>query len=652
MRILKRAFLFLVVVSAAGFAGPRSFAWAQETAVPSVPHTAAARMLDQMVAAGAARSAAVTGKIAALSGSVKVRRVKALFWENAEAGQQVAQGDSVRTGKDGQAKIAFGDGNFLFVKKNSVVIIDALARDEASGKYDAAVKATKARLKLQIDNKESLHSFEIRTPVVVCGVRGTILYVNARPGFADVFVERGDAFVRSPISGEERELPAGLATQTDRLGQIADPLPPPPEQLAEMQEGWEPLPPPPPPGGTMTDGTAPPPPGGTTTQTAPPPPEGTTTDTTLLLSPINLADVAPPPNQQQYDLLDRTLTQQSTLTDYISNPPSDPLALDSDNDGLTDWEELKMQMTNPLVTDTDADGNADLNDAFPNDPGIYLESRQTIRDARYDKMATIAGLRAEITSMLADGYERQHDYLMDKISDAQMQKVMKDHAGNWVRLEQYVFRPTPNTIEVAALTYRTSNQLTYFHWETTFNTSLTGLSSQQIKNLPWEKYLNAVPSYGATAPALYPTKMEVDFENGSNGQIMTDRRTFYAPAFGGSWTQSTSEDVSFNLSAFYAVSLGGSTAGNPASFQYTSGGGNALFNVYVISDAGSLAGGPYTFDTFWTVLACNLPGFTSVGNSTVEIAVTFGGNTWSYLYLPIRGLLWRGSTEWQEQLTW
>lgn len=52
---------------------------------------------------------------------------------------------------------------------------------------------------------------------------------------------------------------------------------------------------------------------------------------------------------------------------------TNPLAIDTDNDGLSDYEEVKIYHTNPLLSDTDGDGHPDgvevKNGYNPNGPG-------------------------------------------------------------------------------------------------------------------------------------------------------------------------------------------------------------------------------------------------------------------------------------------
>jgi hypothetical protein len=643
---------------------------AQQTAQSGVPlqTSVASQALDRFDADKSLQT--LRGKVTAISGVAKWRNAKTIFWEDLKLGQEVRQGDHIRTEKDGQVKVEFTNGNVLFLKSHSQIFIDTLNLEKESGKYETVFKTKQARIKAEVNDRENLKTFEVRTPVAVAGARGTIFCMNVTPTSSEVFVEQGAVSFRNALSGQEREIHPGLATATDRSGKVAEPVVPQAEKLQEFQKAWDPV--------------LLPPPGGPAGEPLPPPPDKTLPP--LVPPPIIVGDLINKTNDQQLAnaLLDRTTSQGADKADYVTNPPppvgdydndwlkdADEINLfhtsttlsDTDADGLTDWEEARAQKTNPLVADTDGDGVDDRLDAFPNDPAI-LESRALIRTDRYNILENISGLRAEINTMLADSAERQKDYLMDRVSDAQMHKVLKDANGNWVRMEEYVFRPTPNKISILTLAYRTSAQLISMYWETTFSNSLDSLTSQQIRFLPWDVYLSATPNYGATAPIVYPTQMSVKFERYlSPGNSLGVTRSYNPPVYGGSYfTQTSNETVSgvaggtnFGPTAF-TVPGGSIVSGNPASFEYYWGGGSdqhAVFNEHIIDGNGAYVGSSYTFNSLWTVLGTNLPGFTSIGNNTyIEIRVSFNAQTWSIIYTPIPGLLWRGTPEWEPQLKW
>jgi hypothetical protein len=632
------------------------------------------------------------GTVASLSGSVKFRNEKTVLWQDLKLGQELLKGDHVRTERNGQVSIEFTNGNFLALKKNSAITITELNSDPSTGKYDMVFETIKAKIKAEANDHANLNTFEIHTPTAVAGVRGTIFFVNSTERFTDIFVERGLVNFKNDGFKGERQVPTGFTVTADETGEISEPALAEPEQMQEFQGFLEPAvrqfaP--------IADGSQPPPP-------PPPPPDGT--------APLADGTQPPPPpggfnsfvqnfqqNQQQFQqnqqmfFFDRQQSQEANKTEYISNPPpptgsnsgdndndgiinsadtdddndflldtqetsfnTNPLNLDTDLDGITDWEEVRVQGTDPLDTDSDNDSIDDRLDAFPNDSAIFLESRAPIRTFRYNKIDAISGLRSEISSMLADSGSRQRDYIMDRVSDAQLHKVLKDRNNNWVRVEEYIFRPTSTQIDLLTLTYRTSAQLSSLYFSTIFNTSLNSLTSQQIKNLPWASYLSTTtPTYGATAPAYYPTQMNVKIASSTNS--VEEKRTLSAPSFGGSWGQGiASNQMSVDGGAFNNFSTVNLISGNPAAFDYNYGSLVDFFVYVVNSSTGALAGGSYSYDSLWSVLGTNLSGHTSIPDGHhLEIHASYSGPTSiNIIYLPMDDLLWRGDTNWAQELSW
>jgi hypothetical protein len=345
---------------------------------------------------------------------------------------------------------------------------------------------------------------------------------------------------------------------------------------------------------------------------------------------------------------------------------------DTDRDGLADGPEV-WQGSDPLSGDSDGDGaahfptdaikaaNDDCYDAFPNavdnsnNPAVY-GSRASIRSRRYTELANISGLRQEIRDMLTDIFARERDYLMDKISDAQMHKVMTDKNGYRVRVEEYVFRPTSDKVSVLNICLRTQEAgalsgLTVLDWTTQFNASLNNLSSDELKALPWDEYLAAAPSYGTSQPAYHPTNMYVRLENPSADSIKQIRQ--YSSIFQseGSWYQNIiSNQISINGGAPQNYSL---TTLSPTSFRYTAADENSVdFSISVIDETGMAVPGSFDFYDLWEVIAANLMGsdeLNYVGDNFVEIeasSTSFAYNIDS-VYIPVPNLRWKHDFSWR-----
>ncbi len=661
---------------------------AAEASTQSAPKQLSAQAeLDRM-------AGTFTGLVTAVAGQVDVRKVNLSEWVPLTLNAVLEQGDELRSGPDGSVRVEFSNGNVVSIKANSTLIISELGLDLKSGKPKSVFDVIKASLKAEVNSKQK-QQFEIKTPMTTIGVRGTILYVNARPDFTEVFVERGRVELRDGSRGETRQLNAGFAVTADSGGDVSDPFVPPPEKMQQFQSDWEVdvLPPPPPdangdgvpdlPPDKNGDGFPDPPPdlNGDGIPDQPPPP-----DAVKFLGVPGPLDIYQQQQnfyqQQQNAIMGNQLEQQAYLPGYTTgslpgdndfdgipdNIDSDDdndflidsdeinvfhtavLKQDTDGDGLTDWEEARVQKTSPLQVHSDSDGVPDIADVFPLNPAL-TGNRADIRVKRYAQVQSIPGLRSEIAGMLTDNNERTKDFLMDRISDAQTHKVLKNHSGNWVRTEEYVFRPKPNEVDVQVITYDSSaGGWTSMLWSTSFNSSLSGLSSPQIRDLPWDIYLSSIPNYGATAPALFPTNMKVLFEHQGTTDSFVNSRAYANPAFGSQWTQNVVNTASVNGGSFLTYSVNAGTPNtNPYNFSYPSVG--ATFDIYVINDNGTLQG-THTFNDLFSVLGANLPGFTAVGNNNIEIKLSFSSNVWTVIYVPIRSLIWRGTPDWYQPLSW
>jgi hypothetical protein len=685
------------------------------------------------------------GKVVALSGTVKFRNSENIIWQELKLDQELASGDRIQTGKDGQLKVEMNNGNVLYLKPDSEIFIEKLWNDPVTGKYQSVFETIKAKIKAEVNDRKDLKTFEIRTPTAVAGVRGTVFYVNASKESTEVFVERGNVNLRNNISDRDRNIRPGFSSVAGEKGEVSKPFVPPPEKMQEFQQVWEPLPPPPPgalpppPDGQQppADGQQPPPdgqkaspdgqklpPGGTYTGGVQPPTMNQMlamfTGPKMFASEFQQLQQQYTQNQQNF-LFDRQLSQETTKTEYINqtttlasgNPSgdsdgdgilnssdldddndflldtaeiaagTDPLNKDTDADGMTDWEELVLHQTNPKNTDSDGDTITDWNDPFPNNAAVGY-SISPIRIFRYDKINTTAipGLRTEIQTMLADSNERQKDYIMDRISDAQAFKVLKDSSGNWTRIEQYIFRPAPQEIDILNITFKGALAAPYssMHVQMEFNNTLNSLTSSQIKNLPWDKYFSGttgVPiNYGTTtAPTLFPVIETVKFENtGGVNYAKIDRTLANGMTCTPFCTQTiTGEGIVINNPGFGANAFADtftinppptgsdSSTNSPAHITYVGqnpqgwGVPQVNFTIYPIDTNGNMIG-DFTFTTIWDVLGTNLTGFNNIGDGNyLQLDVAWsGGATSQVIYIPIKNsdTKWRGTAQWPEELTW
>jgi len=138
------------------------------------------------------------GHITYCSGDVQVRRAKETVWIKAELGMPVDFGVSVRTGENSEGTITYVDGSLLKIHSNSHItlntIISPVEKKNSVLLFFGRIwnKVTRRVLRRR--------SFEVQTPTVVCGVRGTEFWTASyEDGTTVVRVDSGEVDVDNEI---------------------------------------------------------------------------------------------------------------------------------------------------------------------------------------------------------------------------------------------------------------------------------------------------------------------------------------------------------------------------------------------------------------------------------------------------------------------
>jgi hypothetical protein len=303
-------------------------------------------------------------------------------------------------------------------------------------------------------------------------------------------------------------------------------------------------------------------------------------------------------------------------------------------------------------------------------------------------------LRQEIGEILNDNRNRRMEGYIEKISDAQMGKVLRDIHGNRVRVEQYVLRPASNIVELLNVNLRGGDDLTTMEWITKFNTSLDDLPTGQLKTLPWSRYLDT--KVGGRAgfyiknpqpDNVYPEEMSVTFSHDIDS--FTEKKSFSEPKYknphyytdnGKLWIQeihdmqllvknfNNNQPMNYKSDPFETPSAGtylivpyqrnaeiGGATNNPKGFKYkfASHAGeqnsiNAAF--YVVSDNGMRQDGysSLKIKDIWDALRINMIGSSkNIGDNNLEMI--FSSAVLRYgpidiLYVPHTRMEWKGDS--------
>ena len=153
-------------------------------------------LLVALIGAIALNSHAQEGRFTYVEGDVFVRSHSGGEFV-ADLGTAVSAGDVVQTGGDGFAVIELTSRSSVKLRENTELVIDSLAGESAVTLNSGSVFARVQRVASGITGR----AFEVRTPTVVAGVRGTEFFVAYGRTIDDVlddivrWVRPGDAVV-------------------------------------------------------------------------------------------------------------------------------------------------------------------------------------------------------------------------------------------------------------------------------------------------------------------------------------------------------------------------------------------------------------------------------------------------------------------------
>jgi len=122
------------------------------------------------------------GRIKVASGAVFIVRAGGLV--RAQAGQDVFEADSLRTGADGRLGIIMNDDTRVSLGPSSEVRLDRFVYAPADGRFGFVLRVVRGVVAYVSGRiaKLSPDSIRLETPAAVVGVRGTTLAIRVTPG--------------------------------------------------------------------------------------------------------------------------------------------------------------------------------------------------------------------------------------------------------------------------------------------------------------------------------------------------------------------------------------------------------------------------------------------------------------------------------------
>ena len=154
-------------------------------------------------AEGAWTTVAASGKVEAATVSVEES------WREVRRGDVLPSSTAVRTGKRGRATLT---------RTASVLIVDPATEivlpEPGDSRMETSVVQTQGSVVYDVDSRKSPH-FEVVTPHLVAGVKGTRFVVTVKDGFTSVSVKHGLVEALDIETGERAEIGAGESVFLD-----------------------------------------------------------------------------------------------------------------------------------------------------------------------------------------------------------------------------------------------------------------------------------------------------------------------------------------------------------------------------------------------------------------------------------------------------
>lgn len=150
-----------------------------------------------------------------MNGDVRIQEAGSTQWFSAEAGMSLTEGDTIKTGKGASLELSMDDNDNIVVSlyENSTAIL--------RGNSLERIELPEGRIRSYVRRLGKGSSFEIKTPTVIAGARGSGWDVEAsKEGFSTVSAFEDVIFVKS-LDGqgnviEEKDLSQDYRIRIDR----------------------------------------------------------------------------------------------------------------------------------------------------------------------------------------------------------------------------------------------------------------------------------------------------------------------------------------------------------------------------------------------------------------------------------------------------
>lgn len=165
-------------------------------------------------------------------GVVLVKTPSDKDWVDLNLDQTLKSKDSVKTTEESRVILVLPDNSSVSLKQNTEISIEELIWDNTARKANLNMPA--GELRAIIQKVDTPSDFKVRTPVAICGARGTIFYVRVLNGATSVYVSDGSVDFINPVTGAVHTVIAGMMMTISADGSVVGP-----EEVADVDlAGW------------------------------------------------------------------------------------------------------------------------------------------------------------------------------------------------------------------------------------------------------------------------------------------------------------------------------------------------------------------------------------------------------------------------------
>jgi|GEM_PF-6017664 len=176
--------------------------------------------------------------ITQLQGGVFVQKGEGAALEPAKRNEILSAGDRVETTEDGLAQITIENGNRIDLKPSSNLTLSELMMNRGQGTFISRFYSTEGKIRAQVRRMSGDSVFEVKTPVAVASVRGTVMFLTiSRQAMQAAFFD-GMGQIQNLISGRTQIVGDGEEAILDSEGNVSESESVSDEDYRMMTQGW------------------------------------------------------------------------------------------------------------------------------------------------------------------------------------------------------------------------------------------------------------------------------------------------------------------------------------------------------------------------------------------------------------------------------